>query len=740
MSLIDRRKAASRKVAVAAIGLAVAAAHAEEPTLGSADLEERGITTLDGVAGAVPEISFAPMLNSLTTLRMYMRGAGPVAPGQITLDGAVGLYQDGFYIARLQANSFDLLDLERVAVLAGPQGASYGRNTVGGVVSVTSQAPSGKLGFHQDVAFGSRNSYRILSSLDAPSWHGLAAKVTLLASSIDGYVKNQEANSHDYGSERQRAARLQLSWNPLTAFRADYFLERVALDSTAQYDSNPTLNGETLFANHTYYADPNGPMRSTYRPVDLPLSTSNHTAQGLTLAWHGLTALNVESRTGYRTMDALEQQDFAEFYGAPVGTVDRYEHQQFSQDLQFSGDLFEREIAYVAGASYFKEKGNHSDEFLLLSYFPGLPARGSQQTQVAAETRSQAYYARLSWRPALLHRHLELSAAGRYTKDRKDAVRWITQDNTDVVEADVRNHLSYGRSTPEYSLTYYWTDSINTYVKWATAYQAGGALETAPVGELSTATLRPESSTTYEVGLRSSAFGGRLRADIAVFDTKRKDVQYALPVDLVTDDVLDFQRVTVRGASLDFHVAPMADLALSASTVYLRWSIDRVDALAGTTFDPTVTQGSPYVVGQNINNLFVLPYTPRYSAAVAGDYTFVHLDRRDLLVHLDYVYRARMFAEAGAGPGMPGAQFDTQQAHGLLNARITLSEETDWSHRVKVSVWGRNILNRKYYQPAIGAGAGLTSFDSSGTPVGYTARIGAWAEPATYGLAIRYEY
>ena len=59
---------------------------------------------------------------------------------------------------------------------------------------------------------------------------------------------------------------------------------------------------------------------------------------------------------------------------------------------------------------------------------------------------------------------------------------------------------------------------------------------------------------------------------------------------------------------------------------------------------------------------------------------------------------------------------------------------------MKFSIWGRNILNRKYYQPASGAGAGLTTLDTTGKPSGYLARIGAWAEPRSYGLAIRYEY
>ena len=738
--------AARGRVAATLLCLFTAAAQAEDTqnqtnsvaVLGTADLEERGITTLSGIAEALPAISYTSAMNSLSTLSLYMRGEGPTAPGQITLDGGVGLYQDGFYISRLQANTFDLLDLERAQVLAGPQGAAYGRDTTGGVINLISEAPTGKLRFDQTVDFGNRNSYRILSSIDTPRWNGLSAKVTAVASGIDGYINNELATEHSYGEDKQRAARLQLLWDGLADLRAAYFIERSGLDSTAEYDSNPAQNGEELYPNYTYYASPNGPPHSTYRPVLLPLSTSNHTAQGLTLTWQALPALTVESLTGYRTMNADEFQDYTEFYGEPTTTLDLYQQHQFSQDLRFSGDVLDHQIGYVVGVAYFREQGNHSDDFFL-------PVNEEDQlTEVSAQTRSQAAYAQLRWRPAFLGRRLEITAADRDTRETKDASRSITDDDSTVpVETDALSHLHYEKSTPEFNIAYQWTEGLSTYVKVATAYQAGGAMENAPAGKFaSDAFFRPETSTTYEVGLKS-VFNDRLQADLALFDSKRRNVQYAIPEDILEDDAFDLERVTVRGASFDLQARPLSDLALSASATYLHWSIDQADAKAGSVFDPSADTSSPYTVGENIKDVFALPYTPKYSASVAGDYTFLHLDRKDAMVHLDYVYRSQMFAAAGSGPAVPGDQFDTQPAYGLLNGRITLSQETDWSHRLKFSLWAHNLLNRRFYQPAVGVGAGVTGYNTSGsepTLGGYQSRAGAWSEPLTYGLNIKYEY
>jgi iron complex outermembrane recepter protein len=737
------------RVVATALGLTVLTAQADETTaqpvtvFNAADVEARGLVALDGIASAVPEISWTRGLNSFDTLSLYLRGEGPTAPGQVTLDGAVGIYQDGFLVSRLQANTFDLLDLERVEVISGPQGALYGRDTAGGVLNLTSRAPTGQLGFNQQVSFGNRNSYRIMSSLDAPSWHGISAKGTVLVSGGDGWVNNAAAQLHDFGSDMQRGARLQLKWDALDSLHAGYFVERSNENSTPEYPQVPPLNGTDPGFGYTYYANPDGPQRTSYRAVNLPLSTANHTAQGLTLSWHPGSALTVESRTGYRTMSADEEMDYVEFYDFPEASVDLYSVGQFTQDLRLSGELFDRQLRYTVGGSYLRENAQHTNDFIELStsaFYSNLVV----PTYIRSNTRSVAEYASLSFSPAFwgLDRRLELNVAGRYTRDEKEATRWIYEEPSTTLEDDARAHISYSRPTPEGSIVWHWNDAVSTYIKLSTGYIAGGALENAPIDLFTASVFRPETNSTYEVGLRSALMDDKLHADVAVFYSRRKDVQYAAPENISQQvfEVFDLQRVTVKGASFDVSYQPLTDLTLRASGTYLDWRINWAEAMPGTVFDPAAAAGSPYVVGQNVSSAFALPYTPKYAGSLSGDYTALHLDRAEVLLHLDYVYRGRMFVDAGSGPAVPGGTSDTQQTYGLLGGRITLSQETDWAHRVKWSVWGNNLLDKKYYQPAVGVGGGISNYSAVGVFSGFIGRAGAWAEPRTYGLAIRYEY
>ena len=695
----------------------------DSTVLSAADLEQRRITSLAGVGTAIPGISMTPSLSSSNAPLLYMRGIGLDNPIQITRDAAVGVYEDGFYIARQEALTFDVPALDRIEVREGPQGASSGYASIAGTVNLLSRAPSGEFRFEQTADVGNRNLFRVSSSVDTPRWYGLAAKLTVLASSIDGDVNNSSPGSHNYGEERQLGARLQLQWELLSSLRADYFLEKSDLNSTPNYDTNPSLNGETLYY-FTYYANPNGPTTATYRPITLPQSTSNHIAQGLTFTWQPTEVLAVKSLTGYRTLGDIANQDYADFQGIPEATVDFYHHHQLSQELQLLGRWPQAHLSYTAGVFYLRERGFHDRS----SIFYSLPETIS--TDVTATAHTEAAYLQLRWQLA----RFEIAAAARYTQDVKNAMRFV--DNANLESA----HSSDKRGEPAVTLSYRWTPDISSYASFSKGYQPGAALESAAVGQFGR-TFRPESLATYELGLKSACLDERLHAGLAVFDSRYRDVQYAMPVSVIEDEVETLQQATVQGAELNVSVTPVKDLSVSLGGAWLHWRIDKALVEAGTQFDPATVAQSPYVVGQNIREVFSLPDAPRYNFTASTDYAFLHLYRSDFSAHLDYGYRGTMYSDGGAGLAVPGRQFDALPAVGLLNGRVTFSQETDRDHHVKVSLWGQNILNRKYYVLAGGFGAPFVSAaNGTTTPAGYTTRAGAWAGPATYGLYASYEY
>ena len=106
-------------------------------------LDYRGITTLDEISRFAPSLtlennpSFGGASNSAA---IYLRGVGQKEFLPTTEPG-VGLYVDGVYIARSVGAILDLVDIERLEVLRGPQGTLFGRNTIGGAISITTLKP-----------------------------------------------------------------------------------------------------------------------------------------------------------------------------------------------------------------------------------------------------------------------------------------------------------------------------------------------------------------------------------------------------------------------------------------------------------------------------------------------------------------------------------------------------------------------------------------------------------------------
>jgi len=709
-------------------------------------LEKKGITNFAGIAQNTPSISFAPFPGSSNTLILYMRGQGAAVPNAPSSEGGVGVYQDGFYVGRPSGLTFDMADLERVEVLRGPQGTLYGRNTTGGAVNLISRLPKGEFDFRQTLEYGTRNQFRSLTVVDLPRWGDLSAKVSLLKSGIDGDVKNAGSGA-DFGEQSQQGGRLQLHWEGADGWRADYFSQFDHIDDTPLYYQNASLDGLTVLGYP--YTHAASPRDRSYRPVDLNKSSAHSETHGLTLTWDASDALTIKSLTGYRELHSQGYSDFVEALtiapGIPFqdsGSALTKTH-QFSQELQFIGKPSDS-IRYVGGLYYFDEGVSYET----VSNFPDffLSAHQISNTQ----SRSKAAFGQITWTPPFAENRLDFTLGGRYTRDERDSTRFLAYNGFILEDGRATGsvaHQNFSKFNPAFTVDYRWTDNLNTYAKVATGYRAGGTYEGAPANQFGLGVFGPEQVTSYEVGLKSDWWDRRLRFNLALFDSRYRDLQIYVPIDPNDPQRALYYNVgkaTVRGAEMELTLIPIDDVTLGLNYSYLDPKITRVDVIPGSIYDHNANALSPYQVGDNLKNLFVMPYAPKDSLSANVEYTLMHWSNADLAMRFDYRWESQTYSGAIGGPDVPNRQFNIRPSYGLTDGLLTLSVQLPHGDSAKVSLWGKNIFDKRYKQQVIAEGAAGVAIQSPTTgfvtPAGYRDQAVAYAEPPSYGIRLQYDY
>jgi iron complex outermembrane receptor protein len=313
-------------------------------------------------------------------------------------------------------------------------------------------------------------------------------------------------------------------------------------------------------------------------------------------------------------------------------------------------------------------------------------------------------------------------------------------------ELGASNNQSFSKFNPAFTANMAWTPDINTYARIATGYKAGGSSESGAIGTFGR-TFGPEDVTTYELGLKSYWLEHRLRLNVAAFHSDFNDMQLSFntnPSDLSIVLTQNAGRAKVNGVEVETLGMPVRDLTFSVDYTYLDPKIEEVTALAGTLFDPAVNPASPYHVGQNVASVFRLPYAPRNIFNIGADYTFLHTGAGALGLVLNYRYQDRQFATAPTGPAVPNAaRYYSVEPYGVLDARLTWNFNLASSKSARISLWGHNITNQRYFADVIGQGPiiplpGLVPGTTVGP--GYTYQSIAWASPPTYGVDFIYGF
>ena len=154
-------------------------------------LQERAVGSVSQLSAIAPNVNLdagTPFSGSTAVLAAYIRGIGS-DDFAFNIDPGVGIYLDGVYLARTVGANQDLLDVERVEILKGPQGTLFGRNTIGGAISIVTADPGDEFKAKGDVTLGSYKLFQVRGSVTVPITDGLSSAFTFGIKSRDGFLK-----------------------------------------------------------------------------------------------------------------------------------------------------------------------------------------------------------------------------------------------------------------------------------------------------------------------------------------------------------------------------------------------------------------------------------------------------------------------------------------------------------------------------------------------------------------------
>lgn len=543
-------------------------------------LELRGATQIDQLSDFTPNLTFAnkPTFSGVTSNAVvYIRGIGQneFAPG---VDPGVGIYVDGVFLGRNAGSVLDLVDIERVEVLRGPQGTLFGRNTIGGAVSITTKKPAETLGGKARVRLGTDSRLNVSGSLDIPLLDTLYSKITLASLRQDGYVK-RILDGKELGDDDTRAARFTLRWLPSDNFEANFAAEYsrddvagapIILTNLDLVGPQPPAAPSQVVSNNIgaalmagmgpdpgYCASAAGANDTNcYNRQWLTASNSRTFGTGptggvsdvyaysLTLDWD-LDQYQVKSITAYRELEAEYNAD-ADGSPLQIGHLqDLYEQQQFSQEFQLLGTAFEDKLEWIAGIYYFEEEGFNVN--------PVNFANISLTSGTDFEAESWAVFLQGTYQ---ITDKLSLTLGYRYTEDEKtfspdqvitgglipvmgvpiclgtDAtlVAVTPFDRTPCAVGDrvvplQDQDIESEEEVPMINLSYQWTESLMAYATYSEGFKSGGFTQRIFPPENSLPSFDPEFVTSYEVGFKWDGLDGRLRTNFAAYFTDYEDMQ-----------------------------------------------------------------------------------------------------------------------------------------------------------------------------------------------------------------------
>jgi len=697
-------------------------------------MQQRSQNTIDQVAVQAPNVTMKAQGGAWgPSLAVIIRGVGGQIDPNPGFSPGIGMYVDDVFYTSMVGSVFDLLDLDRVEILRGPQGTTAGANSIGGAVKLYTKKPEGDGGY-VSVTYGSRNRIDVRASGDftiVPD--KLYARVSGATRHQRGYMKRIDYECENPGSGlpsfaqagdcvlghqggvSYSAARGMIRWLPtedleinVSADVTDDSSEGGAVTNLRANNPNPnvSLNG-VPFDSRFVPKDPYTTYGSFYMPGGpiggvntLPLTAEDRSiyrgwGTATTIDWGFADGMSIKSITAYRKFHAKWASD-VDSSPLPLGLdLEDIRNNQFSQELRLSGGIADDAIEYTVGGYYLKRKGHYTPHQYFIYNNPSYDYVSDDRIR----NRSLAGFANVVWH---VTDRFNVTGGLRYTHEKKSFAygRYDRFGNPAggglAVLNGVVGRYNDGRLDWSISADYEVVDDTMVYGSASTGYRSGGVTPR-PFVPQQARPFGPEEVTAYEIGIKSTLFDRRLRLNLAGFFNELKGVQFTLltcpefspPGFFSCGVVTNAGDGHVRGVELEATAEPVDNLLFDASVSYLKFNYTKLNPGVGIIED-------------------VRPYTPSWKWSVGAQYQFDLGDVGSLTPRVDVAYTSAVYSSNRKRPTGRIAGYT------IANARVTWkSADDNWEAGLEVT----NLTDKLYY---------VINADLSFIPsIGYT-----WATPA----------
>lgn len=625
-------------------------------------LETNRVVNLTDVSSIVPNF-FMPDYGSKLTSPVYIRGVG----NRINTP-SVGLYVDGIPYFEKSAFNFDFYDIERIEVLRGPQGTLYGRNAMGGLINVISNKPGDIRKSFAAVDYGSYNQFNAQISHNQPISKSFSALADLNVRNNDGFFTNQY-NGEGVDAIESYSGRLKLAFHPSDKFNAS---------GNVQYeDSKQVGYPYALFNDDTNQAgDINYNRESIYDRKML--------STGLNMEYNA-NSFKIRSVSSFQSVNDNQEvdQDFT--------PEDKYFVTQ-EQDLKMLAqeiniESYENETYdWLFGAFAFKQMLDKTVYFEMgEDQLAGMPFNEYWYTKKYDNTNSGIAFFHQS---TLKFGGLSVSAGIRadYEKATLGYVydRSINGNLGNVEEFD--SEMDFFEILPKVAVKYSISEYLVPYATVAKGYNSGGFNSTFEREE--DRSFEPEQSWNYEAGIKAKWLQQRIYANLAFFYIDWTNQQVYQTVPSGTGSMLtNAGKSESKGVEFEMKALPAKNLETWLSFGY-----------NDAKFIEYVKNEDEDYSGN------YLPYVPRFSFNVGGNYTIDVQQKWLDKIRLNLSYN-------GFGKHYWKETNEAyQDYYGLLNGRVSFEHK-----HVTLAFWGKNLLNTEYnsfYFQALG-----NSYAQIGKPV-----------------------